>query len=192
MIPWKRKWQPTPVVLPGKSHGQRSLAGYSPWGRKRVRHDLATKQWKERIIYIQLMFPVPIIGPSVQFSHSVMSNSLWPQDCSTPGFPVYHQLLELAQTHVHGVSDAIQPSHPLLSPSPPASIFPSIRVFSNESVLLIRCPKYCYFSFSISSSDKYSGLISFRIDRLDLLAVQGTLNYWAQHVSKFVDVSQIK
>ena len=96
MIPWKRKWQPTPVFLPGKSHGQRSLAGSSPWGRKRVRHDLATKQWKERIIYIQLRFPVPIIGPSVQFSHSVMSDSLRPQGpqharppCSSPTPRVY-------------------------------------------------------------------------------------------------------
>ena len=63
-----------------------------------------------------------------------------PMDCSTPGFPVLHHLLELAQTHVHWVSDAIQPSHPLSSPSPPASIFSSIRVFSNESVLPIRWP----------------------------------------------------
>ena len=96
-------------------------------------------------------------------------------DYSTPGFPVHHQLLELAQTHVHRVSDAIQPSHPLLSPSPPALIFPSIRVISNESVLPIWWPKYWSFSFSISSSNEYSGLISFRIDWFDLLAVQGTL-----------------
>ena len=73
---------------------------------------------------------------SVQFSHSVVSDSLWP--CSTSGFPVHHQLPELAQTHVHRVSDTIQPSHLLLSPSPPASVFASIRVFSSESVLRIR------------------------------------------------------
>ena len=84
-----------------------------------------------------------------------------PMGCSTPGFPVHHQLPELAQTHVHRVSDAIQPSHPLPSPSPP--IFPSIRVFSSESVLRIRWPKYWSFSFSISPSNEYSGLISFKI-----------------------------
>jgi len=98
-----------------------------------------------------------------------------PMDCSTPGLPVHHQLPELTQTHVHWVGDAIQPSHPLLSPSPPASIFPSIRVFSNESVLHIRWPKYWSFSFNISPSSEHPGLISFRMDWLDLLAVQGTL-----------------
>ena len=89
----------------------------------------------------------------------------------TPGLPVHHQLLELTQTHVHWVGDAIQPSHPLSSPSPP-SIFPSIRVFSNESVLCIRWPKY--LSFSISPSNECSGLISFRMDWFDLLAILGT------------------
>ena len=96
-------------------------------------------------------------------------------DCSTPGFPVHHQLPELAQTHIHRVSDAIQPSHPLSSPSPPPSIFPSIRVFSNKSVLRIRWPKYWSFSFNISPSNEYSGQISFRTDWFDLLVVQGTL-----------------
>ena len=102
-------------------------------------------------------------------------------DCSTLGFPVYYQLPDLTQTHVHRVSNAIQPSHPLSSPSPPPSIFPSIRVFSNESVLLIRWPKYWSFSYSISPSNEYSGLISFRMDWLDLLAVQGTLKSLLQH-----------
>ena len=96
-------------------------------------------------------------------------------DCSTPGFPVVHHLPELAQTHVHWVRYAIQPSHPLWSPSPPASIFPSIRVFSDESVLHIRWPKYWSSSFSISPSNDYLGLISFRMDWLDRFAVQGTL-----------------
>ena len=104
-------------------------------------------------------------------------------DYSTPGFPVHHQLLELTQTHVHWVSDAIQPSHPLSSPSPFPSIFPSIRVFSKESVLNVRWPKYWSFSFSISPSDEYSGLIYFRMDWLDLLAVQGTLKSLLQHHS---------
>ena len=85
-----------------------------------------------------------------------------PMDRSTPGLPVHHQLPEFTQTHVRWVSDAIQPSHPLSSPSPPPpSIFPSIRVFSNESALCIRWPKYWSFSFSISPSNEYSGLISF-------------------------------
>ena len=104
-------------------------------------------------------------------------------NCSTPGFPVHHQLLEFAQTQVHRVGDAIQPSHPLLSPSPPAPIPPSIRVFSNESSLRMRWPKYWSFSFSISPSSEYSGLISFRIDWLDLLAVQGIPKSLLQHHS---------
>ena len=100
-------------------------------------------------------------------------------DFCMPGFPVYHQLQELApQTHVHQVSDAIQPSHPLSSPSPPALNLSHIRVFSNESVLHIRWPKYWSFSLSISPSNEYSGLISFRMDWFDL---QGTLRSLFQH-----------
>ena len=103
-----------------------------------------------------------------------------PMDCSTPGFPVLYHLQDLAQTHVHWVSDAIQPSGPLSSPSPPSyTIFPSIRIFSNESTLHIGWPKY--WSFSISPSNEYSGLISFRIDWFGLLAVQGTLKSLLQH-----------
>ena len=112
-----------------------------------------------------------------------MSDFLRPMNRSTPGFPVHHQLPEFTQTHVHQVGDAIQPPHPLSSPSLLPSIFPSIRVFSNESVLRIRWPKYWSFSFSISPSNEYSGLISFRIDRFDLLAVQGTLKSLLQHHS---------
>ena len=92
-------------------------------------------------------------------------------DCSMPGLPVHHQLPELTHTHVHRVSDAIWPSHPLSSPYP--SIYPSIRVFSNESVLRIRWPKYWSFSFNISPSNEYLGLISFRIDWLDSLHSKG-------------------
>ena len=125
-----------------------------------------------------------IVGPyllsilyisSVQFSRSVVSDALWPHDHSTPGLPVHHQLPEFTQTHVHWVGDAIQQSHPLLSPSPHAPIPPSIRVFSNESTLHMRWPKYWRFSLSISPSNEHPGLISFRMDWLDLLAVQGTL-----------------
>ena len=89
-------------------------------------------------------------------------------DRSTPGFPVHHQLLELAQTHVHRISDAIQPFHPLSSPLLLPSSFPSMRVFSNESVFHIRWPKYWSFSFSISLSNEYSGLTSFKIDWISL------------------------
>ena len=106
-------------------------------------------------------------------------------DCSTPGHPVHHQLPEPAQTHVHQVSDAIKPSHPPSSPSPPVFNLSSISDFSNESVLHIRQPKYWSLSFSISLSNEYSGLVSFWIDWFDLLAVQGTLKSLLQyHCSK--------
>ena len=119
---------------------------------------------------------------SFQFSCKVMSNSLWPPDCSTPGFPVLNCLLEFAQTHVHWVSDANQPSHPLSPLLFIPLIFPSIRVFfPKESVLGIRWPKYWSFSFSKGPSNEYSGLIAFRIDWFDLLAIQGTLKSLFQH-----------
>ena len=86
-----------------------------------------------------------------------------PMNHSTPSLPVHHQLPEFTQIHVHRVSDAIQPSHPLSSPSPPALIPPSIKVFSNESALRMRWPKYWSFSFSIILSKEISGLISFRM-----------------------------
>ena len=89
-----------------------------------------------------------------------------PMDCSMTGFPIHHQLLELAQTHVHQVDDAIQPSHPLLSPSPPTFNLFHIRVFSNGSVIHIRWAKYWSFSFRVSPATEYSGLISFRMDWL--------------------------
>ena len=102
-------------------------------------------------------------------------------DCNRPGCPVHHQLPEFTQTHVHWVGEDIQPSHPyhplLLLPSIP----PSIRVFSNESTLSMRWPNYWSFSLSISPSNEHSGLISFRMDELDLLAVQWTLKSLLQH-----------
>ena len=104
-------------------------------------------------------------------------------DCSTPGFPVHHQLPELAQSHVHRVGDVIQPFIPCLPLLLLPSIVPSIRVFSNESALSIWWPEYWSSSFSISPSNEYSGLISFRIDWLDLLAAQGTLKSLFQHHS---------
>ena len=94
---------------------------------------------------------------------------------STPSLPVHHRLLEFTQTHVHRVSDAIQPSHPLSSPSHLAPNPSQHQVFSNESTLHMRWPKYWSFSFSIIPSKEIPGLISFRMDWLDILAVQGTL-----------------
>ena len=102
---------------------------------------------------------------------------------SKPGVPVHHHLLEFSQTHVHRVRDSIQPSHPGSSPYPPVPIFPSIRVFSNESALCMGWPKYRSFSFSIIASKEIPGLISFRMCWLDLLAVQGTLKFLFQHHS---------
>ena len=112
-------------------------------------------------------------------------------ECSMPGFPVHHQLLELAQTYVHRVSDAIQPSHPLLPPSPPAPNPSQHQGFSNESTLCMRWPKYWSFSFSISPSNEHPGLVSFRMDWLDLLAVQGTCKSLLQHRSSKASILPI-
>ena len=122
---------------------------------------------------------------SVQFS-SVAPSCLTlcgPMSCSTSGLPVQHQNLEPTQTHFHWVSDAIWPSQPLSSHLLLPSIFPSIRVFSNELVFRIRSPKYWSFSFNIRLSNEHPVLISFRMDWLDLLAVQGILKGLLQHHS---------
>ena len=112
-------------------------------------------------------------------------------DFSTPGFHVHHQVLELAQTHVHRVGDAIQPSHPLPSLFLPAfNLSQHQGCFQSESVLCIRWPKYWSLSFSISPSNEHPGLISFRIDWLGLLAVQGTLKSLLQHHSWKASVLQ--
>ena len=112
-------------------------------------------------------------------------------DCSTPGFPVLHYLLEFAQTHVHWVDDAIPPSHPLSPPSPPAFNLSSIRDFPYELAFCIRWPKYwsLSLSFSISPSNECSVLISFRKDWFDLLAVQGILKSLLQHQFKSINSS---
>ena len=129
---------------------------------------------------------------SVQFNSVTQSCPALcdPMDCSKPGLPIHHQLPELAQTHVHRVGDAIQPSHPLSTLSPPTFNLSQHQVFSNESVLHIRWPKYWSFSFNISPSNEYSGLISFRINWLDLLAVQGTLKSLLQHHSSKASILQ--
>ena len=100
-----------------------------------------------------------------------------------PGLPVHHQPLEFAQTHVHRVGDAIQPAHPLSSPSPPAFNLSQHQGLFHESALRVRWPKYWSFSFNISPSNEYSGLISFRVDWFNLLAVQGALKSLLQHHS---------
>ena len=121
-----------------------------------------------------------IVTAVQSLSHVQLCNSM---NCSMPGFPVLHCLLEPAQIHVHWVSYAIQPSNPLSPLLLLPRIFPSIRIFSNESALLTRLPKYRTFSFSVSPSNEYSGFISFRIDWLDLLAAQGILKSLLQHHS---------
>ena len=122
---------------------------------------------------------------SVGQSCPTLGNSM---NCNTPGLPVHHQLPESTQMHVHRVGDAIQPSHPLSSPSAPALNFSQHQVFSNESALRIRWPQY--WSFSISPSNEHSGLISFGMDWLDLLVVQETFKSLLQHHSLKASILQ--
>ena len=111
-------------------------------------------------------------------------------NCSMPGLPVHHHLPEFTQTHVYRISNAIQPSHPLSSPCLLPPIHPSIRVFSSESTLRMRWPKYWSFSFSIIPFKEHPRLISFRMDWLDLLAVQGTRKSLLQHHSSTASILQ--
>ena len=132
-----------------------------------------------------------LCSSSVQFSSVAQSCPTLcdPMNRSTPGLPVPHQLPEFTQTHVYRVSDAIQPSHPLSSRFLLPPIPPSIRVFSNNSALRMRWSKYWSFSFSIIPSKEHPGLISFRMDWLDLLAVQGTLESSPTPQSKSINSS---
>ena len=167
------------AFLPGHSHGQRSLEGYSPWGCKRIRHDLATKQHEQWYVRVRTCVCVY----SVQFSHSVVSNSVTPWTAALQtSLPITNSQTLLKHMSI----ESVMPHNHLILCVPLLllpSIFPNIRVFSNESVLHIGWPKYWSFSFTISLSSKYSGLISFRLDWLDLLAVQGTLKSLQQHHS---------
>ena len=126
-----------------------------------------------------------------RFSSVQLLSRAWlfvtPWTIALPDLPVHHQLPEFTQTHVHWVSDSILSCWLLLLPP---SVFPTIRIFSNESALHITWPKYQSFSFSISPSNEYSGLISFRMDWLDLLAVQGTLKSLLQHHSSKASILQ--
>ena len=148
----RKAWQPTPVLLPGESPGQRSLAGYSP---------------------------------SVQFSSvaQLCPTLCNPMNCSTPGLPVHHQLPEFTQTHVHWVGNAIQPSHPLSSPSPSSFNLSQHQGLFQWVSSSHQLTKVLEFQLQHQSYNEYSELISFRMDWLDLLAVQGTLKSLVQHHS---------
>ena len=160
-IPWSRKWKPTPVLLPGKSHGQRSLVGYSPWGSELdMTKQLSSIQSLSRV-QLSATSWTAARQPSVSITNS-------------------RSLLKLMSIESVTPSNHLILCHPLLLPP---SIFPSIRGISHESALGIKWPKYWSFSFSISPSNEYSGLISFRMNWLDLLAVQGTLKSLLQHHS---------
>ena len=156
------------MFLPGESHGQRSLVGYSLWGCKK-------SDTTERLTFT--------FKSSVLFSFSVVSDSLRPHGLQHARLPCPSPSPGTC-TNSHLLSWWC---HPTISSSCPLfvlpSIFPSVRVFSNDTALHIRWPKYWHFSFSISPSNEYSGLISFSIDWFDLLAVQGTLKSLLQHHS---------
>ena len=201
-MPWRKKWQPTPVFLPRESHGLRSLVGYRPWGHKesdtteRLTHThthththRCLSAWFNALPhlfspYLKILLKyscctvLQVIGvqyqsvSSVAQSYLTLCNSM---DCSTPGLPVCHQLPEFTQTNVHWVGDSIQPSHPLSSPSPSTFNFSQHQGLFQWVISLHQMAKVLSFIFSISPSSEYSGLISFRMDWLDLLAVQGTL-----------------
>ena len=126
----------------------------------------------------------------VYLQFSLVNQSCKPMDYSMPGFPVHHQLPEISQTRVHWVSDAIQPPHPLLSPAPPTFSLSQHQSLFQRVSSLHEVARLWSFSFSISPSNEYSGLISFMIDWLDLLAVQGTLKSLLQHHSSKASISQ--
>ena len=188
---WRRKCHPTPVFLPGKSHGQWRLAGYSPWGCEESDMTEQLSIWER--VHTQTHTHIYIY----QFSsvQSVAQSCLTvcdPMDCRMPGLPVYHQLPEFTQTHVHCVSEATQPSHSLPTPSPPTfnlSQHQALFKWVNSSH---QVSKVLEFHLNISPSNGYSGLISFRMDWFDLLAVQGTLKTLLQHHSsvQFISVTQ--
>ena len=199
-FPWRRKHQLTKVFLLGKSHGQRGLACYSLWGHKRVGHDWATKQQQQRCppkawFHSPPPLPRPASPRELAIREKIHLHSIVVQSLSrvqlfaTPWSAVY----QASRSFTNSLSflklmsiELVMPSNHLilscllvLLPS----IFPSIRILSSELALCIRWPKYCSFSFSICPSNEYSGLISFRMDWLDLLAVQGTLRCLLQHHS---------
>ena len=164
-IPWRRKWQSTPEFLPRKSHGQRSLAGYSPWGHKESDTTDATWHTSTHQDSIQSLSCVQLfVTPWTAARQASLS------------FIISQNLLKLMSIKSVIPFNHVTLCHPLLLLP---SVFPIIKVFSNESVLPVRWPKY--WNFSISSFIEYSGLISFRMDCFDLLEAQGTLKSLLQH-----------
>ena len=173
---WSGFWEIIDILVSGIQHDDYMYAYVVKWFHDKLT-SITTQSYKFFLLWWELLISTPFQFSSVAQLCSTLCD---PMDCSAPGFPVHHQLLELAQTHDHWVDDAIQPSHPLLSPSPPA-----FNLFQYQGLFkwVIRWPKYWNFRFSISSSNEYSGLISFRMDRFDLHAVQGTLKSLRQHHS---------
>ena len=157
------------------SEGQGGLACCSPWGCKES--DMTESLYNNNVFqFSSVAQPCPTLCD--------------PMDCSMPGFPVHHQLPEFTQTDVHGVGDAIQPSHPLLSPSPPTFNLSQHQGLFKWVSSLHQVAKYWSFSFNISPTNEHSGLISFRMDWVDLLAVQGTLKSLLQHHSSKASILQ--
>jgi len=198
-FPWRRKRQLTKVLLPGKPHGQRGLACYSLWGHKRVRHDLATKQQQQQCPPKAWFHSPPLLPRPASLQelairekihlHSVVQLLRRVRLFATPWTAVHQASLSFTNSQsllkLMSIESVMSSNHPILC-CPPVllpSIFPSIRIFSRELAVCIRWPKYWSFSFSISPSNEYSGLISFRMDWFDLLAVQGTLRSLLQHHS---------
>ena len=177
-IEWRRQWHLTPVLLPGKSHGRRSLVGCSPWGCEE----------SDMTKWLHFHFSLLCIGEGNgnPLQCSCLEN---PRDGVTQSRTRLKWLSSNSSMSIESVipSNHLILCHPLLLLP---SIFPIIRIFTNESVLLIRWPKYWSFSFSVSPSNEYSALISFRIDWLDLLAVHGTLKGLLQHHSSNASVLQ--
>ena len=218
---WRRKWQPTPVFLPGESHGQRGLVGYSLWGCKEsdMTKQLTSKHtqgnqremkfslWRQHINNLTILCWLvgrgdgADVGPRVQsfnyarwkcfgdWTHGSVQSISHVRLFETPWTAAHQASLSITNSwsllKLMFIESMMPSNHPILC-CPLlllASIFPSIRVFSNESALRITWPKYWSFNFNISPSNEHSGLISFRMDWLDLLAVQGTLKNLLQHHS---------
>ena len=164
---------------------QRTDGGWQRWGLRGGQNGWRRSKVQTYSYKINKLWGRNVPHGSAQFSSVAQSCPTLgdPMNRSTPGLPVHHQLPEFIQTHVHRVSDAIQPSHPLSSPFPPAPNPSQHQSLSNESTLCMRWPKYWSFSFSIILSKEHPGLISFRVNWLDLLAVQVTLKTLLQHHS---------
>ena len=170
-IPWSRKWQCVPVFLPGKFHGQRNLVVYSSWGHKES--DMTELLNSITHVFYVSLFIVLSVG------HVLLFGTPWNAACQASLFFTISQSL----LKVMSIESMILSSHLCCSLLLLSSIFPSITVLSNELALCIKWPKYWNFSFSISPCNEYSGLISFRTDWFDLLAIQVILKSFLQHHS---------